>query len=171
MRTKPAVHAAVTAIVAIAVLAFGSAVATARDNGRQTLRLRAVENQSNFLDLGAQGPSLGDELVISETLRRKGRDVGTSGVVCVVTGAEPPYDVLTFHCVATLSLLNGQITLQGLIEVQGEGDPGPFTVAITGGTGAYRGASGEAIVRDTSDTTSVYTLRFDTGKNNKHHRH
>jgi hypothetical protein len=53
--------------------------------------------------------------------------------------------------------------------VQGEDDSGPFTVAITGGTGAYRGASGEARVRDRGDGTSVYKLKFDSKK--KHHRH
>jgi hypothetical protein len=169
VRTKLAVCAAVTAIAAMALLAFGSAVATAHGKGKQTLRLLATENQSEFIDLGATGPSLGDELVFSETLSRHGRDVGTSGVVCTITAVEPPYEVVTFHCVGTLSLRNGQITLQGLIEVQGEDDPGPFTVAITGGTGAYRGAGGEAIVRDVSDTESVYKLRFDSGKKQRHH--
>jgi hypothetical protein len=86
-----------------------------------------------------------------------------------------PYDVLTFHCVATLSLRRGDVTLQGLIEVQGEDDTGPFLVAITGGTGAYRGAGGEAVVRGTDDG-SIYKLRFDSSKKKQHggrghHRH
>jgi hypothetical protein len=169
VRSRFAIRAAVSVIGAIALLAFGSAVAAAHGKSN-TLRLVARETQSDFLDLGAPGPSLGDELVFSESLSRNGRDVGTSGVVCTVTAVEPPYEVETFHCVGTLSLRNGQITLQGLIEVQGENDPGPFTVAITGGTGAYRGAGGEAVVRNVSDTTSIYKLRFDSsGK--KRHRH
>jgi hypothetical protein len=80
-----------------------------------------------------------------------------------------PYDVLTFHCVGTLSLRRGQITLQGLIEVQGEDDTGPFVVAITGGTGAYRGAGGVAVVRGT-DTGRIYKLRFDSRKKSHHHK-
>ena len=67
---------------------------------------------------------------------------------------------LMFQCVATLKLRRGQITLQGLIEVQGEDDPGPFTVAITGGTGRYKAAGGKAVVRDVSPTKSVYKLHF-----------
>jgi hypothetical protein len=168
MRSKIGFYGAVMAIVAAAVLAFGAAAATAHGKGK-TLRLVATDTQENFLDLGSPGPSLGDELVISETLARRGRDVGTAGVVCTVTGAEAPYEVLAFQCVATLSLRNGQITLQGLIEVQGENDPGPWTVAITGGTGAFRGAGGEAVVRDASDTRTIYTLRIDTAKK-KHRR-
>jgi hypothetical protein len=137
----------------------------------QTLRIVAVEIQSEFLDLGTPGPSLGDELVFSETLFKKKREVGTSGVVCTVVQAVAPYDVLTFHCVGTLSLRSGQITLQGLIEVQGEDDPGPFVVAITGGTGKYRGAGGEAKVRDVGDVT-IYKLRLlDNGKKDKRHKH
>jgi hypothetical protein len=88
----------------------------------------------------------------------------------VVTEATAPYDVLTLHCVATLKLRRGQITLQGLIEVQGEDDPGPFTVAITGGTGKFRGAGGQARIREISDTQSVYKLRFDSHKKKKHRR-
>ena len=36
----------------------------------------------------------------------------------------PPYTTITAQCVATLSLERGQITLQGLVEFQGEDDPG-----------------------------------------------
>jgi hypothetical protein len=40
-------------------------------------------------------------------------------------------------------------------------------VAITGGTGAYRGAGGEAVIRDVSDTVTIYKLRFDSDKKKK----
>ena len=82
----------------------------------------------------------------------------------------PPYEVTTYQCVATLSLRRGQITLQGLVEIQGEGDMGPFTVAITGGTGAYRGAGGEARIRGVSPTRTVYKLFFDGTSKEKHRR-
>jgi hypothetical protein len=164
VHTKFRLNAVVLTIVALGVLVMGSAVATANGGGKKALRITATEIQSEFLDLGTPGPSLGDELVFSERLMRRGREVGVSGVVCTVTQAVPPYDVLTFHCVGTLSLRKGQITLQGLIEVQGEDDPGPFKVAITGGTGAFRGAGGEAVVRQVSPTRSVYKLRFDSRK-------
>jgi hypothetical protein len=167
MRTKFRLTVAVLAIVALGVVVPGSAVAGGKHSGKQSLRITATEIQSEFLDLGTPGPSLGDELVFSERLSIRGRDVGESGVVCTVTHTVPPYDVLTFQCVGTLSLRQGQITLQGLIEVQGEDDPGPFLVAITGGTGKFRGAGGEAVVREVSDTMSVYKLRFDSRK--KHH--
>lgn len=170
MARKFWLKAVVLAIVAVGVLVPGSAIASA-NGGKKTLKIKATEKQIEFLDLGTPGPSLGDELVLSERLFIRGRDVGESGVVCVVTQAVPPYEVLTFHCVATLSLLKkGQITLQGLIEIQGENDPGPFLMAITGGTGKFRGAGGEATVREVSagpPPRSVYKLRFNTGKKKK----
>ena len=169
MRIKLKVYPAVLAIAALGVFLFATGVASAHGGGKQTLRLVATELQSEFLDLGATGPSLGDELVFSESLEQHGRDVGMSGAVCTVTHAVAPYDVLTYHCVGTLSLRRGQITLQGLIEVQSEDDPGPFTVAITGGTGRYRGAGGEATVRDVSATRTVYKLRFDDDKKKRKH--
>jgi hypothetical protein len=171
--TKFRLTVAVLAVVALGLLVAGPAVASGKSGGKKVLRVAATEKQSDFIDLGASGPSLGDELVISERLFVRGRQVGESGIVCVVTQAMPPYDVLTFHCVATLDLGKGQITLQGLIEVQGMDDPGPFRVAITGGTGAFRCACGEAVVRQVSagpPVRSVYRLRIDSCKKNKHKR-
>jgi hypothetical protein len=168
VRTKFGVYTTVLAIVALGLLVFGSSVASADGKGKRSLRLVATEIQSEFLDLGSPGPSLGDEFVFSEELSKRRREVGMSGGVCTATEVVPPYDVLTFHCVATLSLRRGQITLQGLIEIQGEDDSGPFKVAITGGTGAYRGAGGEAVIFSVSDTKSIYKLRFDSKK--KHDR-
>jgi hypothetical protein len=159
----------VTVLVALGLLLAGTGVANAggHSHGKKALRLVAEEIQSDYLDLGTPGPSLGDELVFSETLFGKRREVGTSGVVCTVTQAVAPYDVVSYHCVGTLSLERGQITLQGLIEVQGEDDPGPFVVAITGGTGKYSGAGGTAIVRDVGER-SIYKLRLDAGKQDRH---
>ena len=74
------------AVVALGVLMSEPAVATAHGKGKRALRIVATEIQSEFLDLGVPGPSLGDELVFSETLFLRGRAVGVSGVVCTATG-------------------------------------------------------------------------------------
>lgn len=171
VRTRSGRYAALLAIVVLGTLIAGSGVASAKGKGkgRHPLRIAATQIQSDFLDLGAPGPSLGDELVFSERLFRHHREVGESGVVCTVTGATPPYDVLTYHCVGTLKLRSGQITLQGLIEVQGMDDPGPFVVAITGGTGRFNDAGGTAVVREVGDTRAVYKLFFSSGKKSHHH--
>ena len=170
MRINLRLHLTMLAVAALAVLTWGTGVASAHGDDGKTLKLVAKELQFQYVDEAPPGPSLGDEIVFSEKLKKNGRHVGMSGVVCTITHATPPYEVLTFHCVGTLSLRRGQITLQGLIEVQGEDDTGPFTVAITGGTGAYRGAGGEAEVREVAPGVSVYKLRFDSGKKHDSHK-
>jgi hypothetical protein len=170
VRTNHGIRATILSIVALGTLTFGTGVAAAHGDGTKVLRLTATELQSEYVDVGDEGTSLGDQLVFSEALFRDRREVGMSGIVCTVVNAVPPYDVVTFHCVGTLSLRRGQITLQGLIEAQGEDDPGPFTAAITGGTGKYRGAGGEATIVDVSATRTVYRLKF-TSSGKHHHGH
>jgi hypothetical protein len=43
-------------------------------------------------------------------------------------------------------------------------------VAITGGTGAFRGAGGDATYRQLSATRAIYKLRLDSGKDKKKKR-
>jgi hypothetical protein len=165
---------ALTLVAALVVTALVAPAASAHGKGkgkhRTTLvRVMAERIQAETIDVGVPGPSLGDELVFSQLLFIRNREVGTSGAVCTITEGTPPYDVATYHCVGTLSLRKGQVTLQGLVEVQGEDDPGPFTLAITGGTGAYAGAGGVATFRDFGDLDGVYKLRFTEQKG--HHRH
>ena len=156
VRNKVGLIGAVTAIAAWAALCLGPGVAAADARGK-TLELGLTRIQSEWLDIGVAGPSLGDEFVFIETLHRKGRDVGTSGGMCMVVGAKSPYEVMTYQCVATLRLADGQIGLQGLLDATGPDDPREFTLAITGGTGAYRRASGDAIL-----TLTRYDLHFDS---------
>jgi hypothetical protein len=47
------------------------------------------------------------------------------------------------QCLATYALPGGQITGQALIRL---GDPAPYAVAITGGSGKYKGVEGEILV-------------------------
>jgi hypothetical protein len=157
VRSKVRLFGAVTAIAAWAALSLGPGAAGADARGDK-LKLGLTRVQQEWLDLGASGPSLGDQFVFIETLHRKGRrDVGAAGGSCMVVGAKPPYEVMTYQCVATLRLPEGQIGLQGLLDATGPDDPQPFTLAITGGTGAYRRASGDAIL-----TLTSYDLRFDS---------
>ena len=166
MRIKRCSNPAIVAVVALAVLA--APASAARGGKGKTLRLVAIQKQQQFIDLAPTGPSLGDQLVFSDTVYRDGREAGTDGVVCSITQIVPPYTVVTYQCVATIRLRDGQITVQGLNEFQGPGDPGPFRLGITGGTGAYSGASGEEIVRYDERWKGYYTLRFDARKKHRY---
>jgi hypothetical protein len=123
--------------------------------------------QEADLDLGASGPSVGDRFVFSDDVFRGGHLVGISGGECIVVRLEPdpvppgqePTSA-TLNCVATIRLPEGQVTLQGLVTFSEEAGPS-FVVAITGGTGAYRTAHGQATLTEDEDEDTPDQLRLE----------
>ena len=120
-----------------------------RDRNRPPSRvIRLVEriHDFTFQDLGAPGPSLGDRLVFtSDLFDEAGSGVGRDGADCVVVRLDPsapPQEQQVVQCSITVELPDGQLTFQGLAR----GTENTF--AVTGGTGAYRTARGEALARD-----------------------
>ena len=155
------------AIGVLAAAAAGTALAPAladgpdKGKGKRTLRLVANQTQYEFVDVGASGNSLGDRLVFGEVFTKRGDETGRSGVVCTVTNHEPaPSQKMTVNCVGTLKLRHGQINLQGLMDLDGQTDPGPFKVAIVGGTGRYRSAAGEAVANQPNPPENVYVYKL-----------
>jgi hypothetical protein len=136
----------------VTTLSFAS-FASARTDNVKVLHLTGVQVEFQFVDVEPTGPepSLGDYFVLSENLFRDGRKVGISGVVCTfVRLANPPS---ALQCVVTARIGGDQLTIQGF------GFDQPRNVfAITGGTGRWRNAGGQVVVRDVSDTESAITL-------------
>jgi len=140
-----------TALV-VTTLSFAS-FASAHTDNVTVLHLTGHEVESNEVDHdpGSEAPALGDGFVLSENLLRDGRNVGISGVMCTfVRLANPPS---TLECVISARIGSDQLTLQGLAFDQ------PRNVyAITGGTGRWRDAGGQAVVRDLPTGDSDITL-------------
>jgi hypothetical protein len=136
----------------VTTLSFASFASAHTDNVK-VLHLTGVQIESNIVDVAPTGeePSLGDSLVFSENLLRDGRKVGISGGVCTFVRLENPPSAL--QCVITARIGSDQLTVQGLPLDQ------PRNVfAITGGTGRWRNAGGQVVVRDVSETESDITL-------------
>jgi hypothetical protein len=57
-------------------------------------------------------------------------------------------------------LRGGQITAQGAVTFNQE-DSGRFTLEVTGGTGRFRDAGGQVVVRETSGTTTVLAFMLE----------
>jgi hypothetical protein len=89
--------------------------------------------------------------VFSENLFRDGHKVGVSGGVSTFVRVEhPPF---ALQCVVTARIGSDELTVQGLAFDQ------PRNVfAITGGTGRWRNAGGQVVVRGVSDTENRLTL-------------
>jgi allene oxide cyclase-like protein len=134
----------------------GSASASSDDaNEGQSIRVIAVFKETAEIDNGAQGFSLGDEVVFSGTLRQSGERVGHTAVVCTFTSAAHPKNVAA-QCPATADLPGGQITLQGLVF-----NRDLRVLPITGGSGQYQGADGEMQVLFRSQSRAVLTFHLE----------
>ena len=97
--------------------------------------------------------SVGDQIVFNGRLSAGGKQVAREGGACTLVELPSIY-----QCNATDWFRNGQLTVQFIGDFSSP-EPGHF--AITGGTGAYRGASGEVRYVAKSDGADV-TFRFST---------
>jgi hypothetical protein len=77
-----------------------------------------------------------------------GQRVGRLGVVCTFVSVQNA-DRVEAQCPTTSILPGGQITTQGTIVNRSLN----FTASITGGSGRYEGATGQAVSRDVSTPT------------------
>ncbi|WUD78316.1 hypothetical protein OG937_44690 [Streptomyces sp. NBC_00510] len=137
--------APVAATALAAVLAYGPlAQATSPDrdpgphgDGEKVIKLDDSVREFAAIDVGGPGMSLGDEAIGFSDFFQNGRKVGTGGFVCTVISLQKSLR----QCESTLRLAQGDITLQGFAPFI-VSFPTRFTLAITGGTGAYRDARG-----------------------------
>jgi len=117
-------------------------------NKQRTFTVDALTTEQAF-----EGTALGDQIVFTTQLLKGDTEVGHQGGVCTVTSVAHA----EAQCVATYALPGGQITGQALIVV---GDPAPYAVAITGGSGKYKGVEGEVRVDPASETQPRGILTF-----------
>jgi hypothetical protein len=130
------------------------------DDGRfHVLRVERNAGSSVILDLDHSGSTsaltIGDEIVETAEFFIGNREVGKDGVVCTKVRA-PEW----FQCVATNSFAKGDLTVQFLGDFT---SPEPGRFAITGGTRAYFGATGEVtFVDNPAPARDEVTFRFIT---------
>ena len=135
----------------ITVLATGAAVAAAtalpatgqQAPAAQTLTLTSVtaRGSERAIDTPPKGESAGDRFIFASTLRRGSAMAGRMEGDCLAADAR--FEGL--QCTLTAVLADGSITLQGASlnkKLPGATTPAGDTYAITGGTGAYVGATG-----------------------------
>jgi len=161
----------IISVTALALVLLGGSFATASaatttgssDAGRvTTIRFIARTIDSAQLDLGAHGLSLGDQAIFTDELFQDGRRLGEGHGVCTITRitGTAPSRTLTNECLITGILPRGQITIQGAFAFPEQGMAPLHSLAVTGGTGAYRTARGEVGVRQVSSTENDITVRL-----------
>lgn len=139
-------------IAALAILALAPGVAPARD---RTLTVIEHATSDATIDLGPQGDSPGDLLVFHNDVfdARDRRKVGTDQGRCIrIDPAAGSYE-----CAWTVILHGGQLMVEGPYYENRDS-----TLAVTGGTGRYRGAGGEMRLHSMDNGKKVeFAFRLD----------
>ncbi len=159
MRRAFILLATTTLVLGAASFTFASASNTksrAHDQSR-VLKLRAIDVASQFIDLGAEGYSQGDQNVFTSDLFAEGRRVGYDGGTCTVVRVNDDGSSV-LQCLGTNRLRGGQISVQGFVDISAEGALQPFKLGITGGTQRYHKAHGQVVGNPISETE--LDLRF-----------
>ncbi|MGY1807741.1 dirigent protein [Blastococcus sp. SYSU D00669] len=133
-----------TVLALAAVVAGATVLGTVPAAADQTLRLTTIASGNTDLDLAPGEPGPGDVQVFHDEVRqRDGRRAGTAEGACTITSFSETS--LSAYCSATVLFDNGSsLTLQGGFDEDPSVGPTEFRWAVTGGTGRYRAASGEA---------------------------
>ncbi len=146
----PAVLGASTA----AVSAASAAPTRAAEPSVKVLHLISHDTSVKFVDIGKKGPSPGDEVIETTVDFQHGTRVDRSVVNCVlITIIGHAMDVL---CHGDLAFTDGQVQFQGETTFHT-----PFSIAVTGGTGAYQNVGGQlTLLRTLPNGNDVETLRL-----------
>jgi hypothetical protein len=142
----------IAAVIATAVgaSAITATASTAPATATLTLHSKQVPGTFHFVDQKPAGESPGDTISFSETLYEGAKRVGFDEITgTLLDNKRHDADNLT----GTLILRHGTIVLQGT----SLGKTATQHLAITGGTGTYADAHGEATIT-TKNTTSTLRL-------------
>lgn len=124
---------------------------------QKVIKLVARPVQREVYKNGEEEVNRGDRSVFTHELSLDGEVVGFDGGVCTVVRLEDGHSYIV--CNVSMNLPEGTIAFQTFVEEVFP--PPPFFAAITGGTGRYRGVSGEMHIDPASPETHFYTLYLD----------
>jgi hypothetical protein len=149
---------AALAVAALALAGTASADTGGKSHGHdRTIPLAQADKtlQPTFVDTGKPGPSAGDLAVIHDGVVLNSAPAGSYNQVCTLAALGSSPFTSEFECVGSITLKDGTITMAGPF-VPAKAEP---SAAITGGTGQYRTAHGEVVVRAEDDQLLVMLAR------------
>lgn len=149
------------AAAALAAAAVGGTIVAATATAAPastatTISFTEVNTSDHTFNLGSgHGFAVGYTELVANKLMQGRKQIGRDGLVFTVTrlGSGSADEVVS----AVEVLAHGQIDLSGLVTSTPSG-PGPFQLAITGGTGSYQDARGYATV--VPGNTPTVTIRL-----------
>ncbi|MQA79838.1 MAG: hypothetical protein GEV10_15380 [Streptosporangiales bacterium] len=123
----------------------------------KTLKLVAKPLRREVFKNGSADVNLGDRSMFTHALFLDDEEVGFDGGSCSVVRVE---DDASYYILCNVSMMLPEGTIAFQTFVQEVFPPPPFYAAITGGTGAYAGATGEMHIDPASPDIHHYTLQL-----------
>jgi hypothetical protein len=156
MRTSAA-SAAIGGIL-VAGTIFAATSAGGSSSGA-TIRIYEHDTSQASIDLGAAGESAGDQFLFAGDAfpRKGGKQFGRAAGICTTVSTGAAGEVL---CAVEFSLREGQIATEGLFVAADLFGGKVLTFPITGGTGRYRHAEGQATVQIPQDVPELADANF-----------
>lgn len=135
----------------LALAAFATEVRSEENWMTLTVIEEPAKGKTTVIDLGVKGDSPGDITAWHEPIMDTAKKtIGTSNGFCIRTVAGK-----ISECQWTLTTRDGTISL-----ASSEAAKGTSPATVTGGTGAYIGASGEAAVTHNADGTYTVAMKL-----------
>ena len=126
--------------------------------GGEHIQVIARTVSEHYEDNGRKGESVGDYFTFTDHLMKRGDRVGHAVGRCDVMRATR--QAFSLQCTATLTFGGkGQLTVQGAITFR-QGNNDDPTLAVTGGTGDYAGASGEFVLIERREGPTRYSIHL-----------
>jgi hypothetical protein len=153
----------VTTAAAVAVAAVigytGTSHGATSTGGVKRIHLVEREAHVSYIDNGKPGPSAGDErLVASVILTPGGRRIGQATFICTI--ADFAGSTYSGACHGGLVLPKGEI-VGDFVFTQATDAAASIKQAITGGTGAYRGAGGQFVVQQVDSGPTPFVIELE----------
>lgn len=116
------------------------------------------------VDLGRPGFGVGDMQLFTSRIFEGGAQVGTSAGTSQIVGVTLEKGrprTITVSLTQTVTFADGSVVLAGSFTEDLTAGPGPFVLAVTGGTAAYRTARGQLaaeFIPNSDNTRGTLTL-------------
>jgi hypothetical protein len=143
----------------LVALALVATTASAHDGGKTFQLTGKVLGPPAQIDLGAPGPSVGDQQIITMDVFNGPKRQGESHVLCTVVRFDAATGKSIAQCENVTSLPGGVITASGVV-TSDEEEQKPFIQAITGGTGVYRSVHGQLTVSEAGPQPATLTFQL-----------
>lgn len=154
-------YAALAAVAVGAPLLVVAAQSTTAAQSKEVLTFTGHDATFRQFDRAPKGehPTAGDSFVFTSHLFDDGTRVGSLHATCLVTRRTANPDNTPLLCHGTYVLPGGQLVGSAL--VGGGADSPEVPIAITGGTGAYAGATGQSVEAPGPDGTTLITITLE----------